>query len=235
MRHDKRENSQMRDVNICPGFIKNADGSVLISFGNTQVIATASLIDNVPPFAEEKEIGWLTAEYNMLPASTGGRKKRNRMKVDGRTVEIQRFIGRALRGGIDLKRLQGYTLFIDCDVINADGGTRTASITGAFVAAGLAFKKFIKEEKLEKNPIKEYVSAISVGIVDNEIMADLDYPEDSNAYCDMNVVATESGDIIDIQASGEGGSFKKESFDKLLELALEKNKELNKIQKEILK
>ena len=233
LRSDGREWNEIRKIEIIPGFIKNADGSVLISYGNTRVICTASLINDVPNFAKEKNIGWLTSEYSMLPASTISRKARERNKLDGRTVEIQRFIGRALRGGIDLKRFQGYTLYVDVDVIDADGGTRTAGITGGFLAAALAFKKFRKEGFIEKDPIRSFVAAVSVGLVNGKIFMDLNYSEDSRAYCDMNVVANESKDIIDISASGEGGAFKKYQFDKMLEMALDQIVKLTVMQKKV--
>lgn len=233
LRIDGRKWDEIRKIEIIPGFIKNADGSVLISYGNTRVICTAKIVNDVPNFAKDKNIGWLTSEYAMLPASTNTRKSRERGKIDGRTVEIQRFIGRSLRGGIDLHKFPGYTLYVDADVIDADGGTRTASITGGFLAAALAFKKFKKEGLIEKDPIKNFVAAVSIGLVNGKIYLDLNYSEDSSAYCDMNVVATENGDIIDISASGEGGSFKKYQFDKMLNIALEQIQQLTELQKKI--
>lgn len=232
-RKDGRKWNESRKISIEPDYIDNADGSCLISFGNTRVICTAMLTDEVPTFAKEKGIGWLTAEYSMLPGSTLKRKARDRNKVDGRSIEIQRLIGRSLRGGIDLTRFPGYSLYIDTDVINADGGTRTASITGGFVAAALAFNKYLNKGLLKVNPVKNYVAAISIGIVDGRILLDLMYEEDEKAYCDMNLVATDSGDLVDISAGSGGESFKKSQFLKMLEVALEKVIKITEIQKKI--
>jgi len=189
---------------------------------------------NVPDFAKIKNIGWLTSSYAMLPGSTLTRKSRDYNKIDSRSIEIQRFIGRALRGVIDLNLFPGYTLYIDADVINADGGTRCASISGAYVASYIALKNAIKKGLIEKFPVKAQVAAISVGIVNNEIMVDLDYEEDSNAMCDINVVANDKDEIIDIEASGEGYSFSRSSFNKMLDIALISLKDIFKLQNQTL-
>lgn len=233
VRADGRKWNEARQILIEPNYIKNADGSCLISFGNTKVICTAMLTDEVPSFAKDKGIGWLTSEYSMLPGSTLKRKARDRNKIDGRSVEIQRLIGRSIRGGIDLTCFPGYSIYIDTDVINADGGTRTASITGGFVAAALAFKKYLSKGLIKVNPIKNYVAAISIGIVEGRILLDLMYEEDEKAYCDMNVVATDKGDLVDISAGSGGESFGKKQFLKMLDVAIDQVIKITEIQKKI--
>lgn len=233
VRSDGRRWNETRQILIEPNYIKNADGSCLISFGNTKVICTAMLTDEVPSFAKDKGIGWLTSEYSMLPGSTLKRKARDRNKIDGRSVEIQRLIGRSIRGGIDLTCFSGYSIYIDTDVINADGGTRTASITGGFVAAALAFKKYLSKGLIKVNPIKNYVAAISIGIVEGKILLDLMYEEDEKAYCDMNVVATDKGDLVDISAGSGGESFGKKQFLKMLDIAIDQVIKITEIQKKI--
>lgn len=233
IRSDGRKWNECRKIIIEPDYIKNADGSCLISYGNTKVICTAMLTDEAPIFAKEKNIGWLTSEYNMLPGSTLKRKARDRNKVDGRSIEIQRLIGRSIRGGVDLTCFPGYSIYIDTDVINADGGTRTASITGGFVAAALAFKKYLSKGIIKVNPIKNYVAAVSIGIVDGRILLDLMYEEDEKAYCDMNVVATDKGELVDISAGSGGESFGKNQFLKMLDIALEQVIKITEIQKKV--
>lgn len=216
MRIDQREAMQPRPVSIMTDFVRTAAGSCLIATGNTRVICTASVEEGVPPFLRGKGQGWLTAEYAMLPASTGMRKKRDGIKKDGRSVEIQRLIGRSLRQAIDLKRLGEYTITIDCDVLEADGGTRTASITGGMVALACAIDKMVAEHKLLASPIVHQVAAISCGVVDNEPMCDLCYAEDSHAQVDMNLVMNEKGEFIELQGTGEGRAFTPDELNTLM-------------------
>ena len=199
-RLDKRKNDQMREVSIIPEFNKHAEGSALIKFGDTQVICNASIEKAVPRWMQDKKTGWVTAEYGMLPRSTNERMNREaqRGKQSGRTMEIQRLIGRSLRQVVDLDQLTGYTITIDCDVIQADGGTRTASITGGTIALCKALKKIGKE-----NAIDNLVAAISVGVYKDELILDLNYEEDSNAECDVNIVMNDNLDFIEIQGTGE--------------------------------
>ena len=227
----------MRKVNIKTGFIKYAEGSCLIEFGNTKVICTASLENSVPPFLRGKGSGWITAEYSMLPRSCTRRTPResSRGKVGGRTHEIQRLIGRSLRSVIDMDLLGERTIWIDCDVIQGDGGTRTASITGAFVALVICLKKMKKEHHIEKLPVKDYVAAVSVGIVDKDLILDLDYEKDSTADVDMNVVMTSKGEFIEIQGTAEGEPFTGAQMKQMVLLAEGGIKKLIAKQKEILK
>ena len=217
-RLDKRDNLDIRDIKITRNFTKYAGGSVLIECGNTKVICTAVVEDRVPPFIKGSGEGWITCEYGMLPMSTHTRKQRdiNKLKLDGRTAEIQRLIGRTLRSVVDLKKLGEKTIAVDCDVIQADGGTRTASITGAFVAIVDAVNKLNTAVAFESYPIKNYVAAVSVGIVEGEILLDLCYEEDSKAKVDMNVVMTDNGEYIEIQGTGEKGPFSRAEMEKLL-------------------
>ena len=226
----------LRNIKFTKDYTKHAEGSVLVEFGDTKVICTASFEDKVPPFLKNTGTGWISAEYSMLPRATHQRKLREstRGKVDGRTHEIQRLIGRSLRSVIDLKKLGEKTIWIDCDVIQADGGTRTASISGAFVALAIACEKLHKNKQIKKFPINEFVSAVSVGIVENEYILDLCFEEDSNAHVDMNVVMTGSGEFIEIQATGEEKPFNRVQFDNLLRLAEKGCKEIIELQKEIL-
>lgn len=207
-----------RECKIECNYIENAFASCLISTGKTKVICTCSIDHNVPPFRAEKNLSWLTAEYSMLPASTGTRKKRNGLKQDSRGIEIQRLIGRSLRECIDLDSIEGITFLIDCDVIQADGGTRTASITGAYVALHLAIEKLINQGVIDHNPIKHQVAAISTGIVNSELLVDLCYNEDSNADVDFNVVMCGDGNLIEVQGTGEKSNF---SLEKLNEIILQ--------------
>ena len=204
-RIDNRSNNQIRQVKITNNFTKYAEGSVLIEMGDTKVICTATVEDKVPAFKKGTGEGWITAEYSMLPRATQERNVRSisRLKLDGRTTEIQRLIGRALRSVVDLSVLGEITVTIDCDVIQADGGTRTASVIGGFMAMMQAFNKLYKEDKLPCIPVSSFISAVSVGIVDGEPLLDLCYEEDSQAQVDMNVVMNEKGQFIEIQGTGE--------------------------------
>ena len=219
-RIDGRKNDQLRDVKITRNYTKYAEGSVLIEMGETKVLCNASIEDRVPPFLKNSGSGWITAEYSMLPRSTHSRKIResSRGKVDGRTQEIQRLIGRTLRSVIDLKGIGERTIWIDCDVIQADGGTRTASITGSFVAMIDALNKLYTDKKIKKIPVKSFVSAISVGIYNGENILDLCYEEDSQAQVDMNIVMTDKDEFVEVQGTAEGFPFKKQQFHELLEL-----------------
>jgi ribonuclease PH len=236
LRIDGRGRSQIRPVKITRNYIKYAEGSVLIEMGDTKVICTASVEDRVPPFKKDTGEGWVTAEYSMLPRSTQIRNQRdiNRLRLSGRSQEIQRLIGRALRSVVDLKRIGERTITIDCDVIQADGGTRTASITGGFVALVDACNYLIEKGMIEKMPIGDFVAAISVGIVNGQEITDLCYQEDSNAQVDMNVVMSGEGNFIEVQATGEQAPFSREQLDEMLLLAQKGINELIVIQKEAL-
>lgn len=236
VRNDGRKFDEIRNIVITNQFIKHAEGSVLIEMGNTKVICTASVEDKVPPHMKGTGKGWITAEYGMLPRSTETRKVREstRGKVDGRTQEIQRLIGRALRSVIKLELLGERTIWIDCDVIQADGGTRTASITGAFIALVEALRKLKAAGTISQLPVDNFVSAISIGIVNDEILLDLCYEEDSKAKVDMNVVMTDKGEFIEIQGTGEDSPFSTAELNDLLFLADKGCKLLMKKQKEIL-
>ena len=235
-RPSDRLNDQMRPVRIIPGFLKHPDGSVLIETGDTRVLCSAMVEERVPPFLKGSNTGWVTAEYSLLPASTGTRSPREaaRGKISGRTSEIQRLIGRSLRAVVDLDKLGERTIWIDCDVIQADGGTRTASVTGSFVALYLALKKLKDKGTIEDIPMKDYVAAISVGIVEGIPVLDLEYVEDSGADVDMNVVMTGRGDFVEIQGTGEKSVFSRQDLDILLGLAQKGIQELIALQKNIL-
>jgi ribonuclease PH len=213
--------AEMRTVEIIPDFISSAEGSALIRLGETQVICTATVDDGAPQFMKGRGSGWISSEYAMIPRATNTRTPReaSRGRQSGRTMEIQRLIGRSLRAVADLAALGERTVWIDCDVIRADGGTRTASITGAMVALGLAFKKLVQEETLKSIPLKDTVAAISAGIIGGERLLDLDFAEDSNAEVDMNIVLTGSGRLVEIQATGEGHSFSIEELNQMVDLA----------------
>lgn len=221
MRSDQRQTNQLRDTTITPHYLMHAEGSVLIQSGHTKVICTASLEDRVPPFLRNTGKGWVTAEYGMLPRATTTRMTREASagKVGGRTQEIQRLIGRSLRAVANLQALGERTIWIDCDVIQADGGTRTASITGSFVALALALEKLRERDQLKTIPLNDYVAAISVGIVDGEALLDLAYEDDSRAEVDMNIVKTGDGRFIEVQGTAEAIPFGRESLTKLLDLA----------------
>ncbi|MDD5541822.1 MAG: ribonuclease PH [Acidobacteriia bacterium] len=233
---DKRGPHEMREVTIVPDFTPTAEGSALISLGRTRVICTASIEENVPPFLKGKGKGWITSEYAMLPRATATRTPREatRGRQSGRTHEIQRLIGRSLRSVVELPLLGERTIYIDCDVIEADGGTRTASITGATVALALALEKLRGQRNLARNPLKQLVAATSVGIVRGDLLLDLDYSEDSSADADMNVVMTADGNFVEVQATAEGHTFSKPELDSLLNLAREGIDRLIRKQKEIL-
>ena len=220
MRKFNRKKDQIRDMVIDPNVNKNADGSCIIKLGNTHVICTASYESDVPAWLKQKNSGWLTAEYGMLPGSTSTRNKREAVKgkQSGRTVEIQRLIGRSLRTIINLKKLNGGQFILDCDVIQADGGTRTASISGAFVALSLAVKKLLDKKVLTENPIIDSISAISCGILENEVYVDLDYSEDSVADVDANIILTKNSGISEVQASGEGSTFNFDQLSQMIEM-----------------
>src|SRR6184192_576286 len=220
-RSDNRAPDQLRPVNIVPDYITTAEGSVLIEVGNTRVICTASVEETVPAFQRNTGRGWVTAEYGMLPRSTLTRTPREsaRGRVGGRTHEIQRLIGRSLRAVTDLQRLGERTIWVDCDVIQADGGTRTASITGAFVALGLALQKLVDAGTLTSVPLRDFVAAVSVGIVDGEALLDLCYEEDSRADVDMNFVMTAGYKLVEVQATAERQVFDEQQLGKMIALA----------------
>jgi ribonuclease PH len=221
MRSDKRAPNELRETTITPDYLPHAEGSVLIEAGRTKVICTASVEDRVPPFLRNTGKGWITAEYGMLPRATSTRTTREATqgKVGGRTQEIQRLIGRSLRSIANLQSLGERTIWIDCDVIQADGGTRTASITGAFVALALAVGKMRERDQIRTMPLSDYVAAISVGIVDTEPLLDLAYEDDSRAEVDMNVVKTGGGRFIEVQGTAEAMPFGRDALNTLLDLA----------------
>ena len=234
MRSDGRQADELRPIKITRHFTKFAPGSVLIETGETKVICTASPVTGVPHFLVDSGQGWLTAEYGMLPGSTAVRKRRDVGKVDGRTTEIQRLIGRSLRAIIDLTPLGERTIWIDCDVIQADGGTRTASITGAYVALVDALNWMIERKKIEVAPLTGRVAGISVGIVDGQPMLDLNYAEDSQAEVDMNLIMTDAGEFVEIQGTAEHGTFGDERLQELLRLGKKGAEELFAIQQQAL-
>lgn len=221
MRHDGRAEDQLRQIRMTRGFTVHAEGSVLVEFGQTRVLCTASVSERVPGFLRGTGRGWVTAEYGMLPRATGTRSDREaaRGKQGGRTVEIQRLIGRSLRAVMDLEALGERAIILDCDVLQADGGTRTASITGAWVALRDAADELLRQGKLKKNPMHGQVAAISTGIVDGKPVLDLDYPEDSGAETDLNVVMNDAGAFIEIQGTAEGHAFRRDELDQMLALA----------------
>ena len=233
---ENRAYNQLREIKITKDFNLYAEGSVLIEFGNTKVICTATVIDKVPPFLKNKGKGWLTAEYSMIPRATGERNQREatRGKLGGRTMEIQRLIGRVLRSGINLEKLGEKTITIDCDVIQADGGTRTASITGGYIALALAIKKILKNGTLKENPLIGNVAGISVGIVNGVAILDLDYLEDSSADVDMNIVMGSSKEFIEIQGTGEEATYSRAQLNELLDLAEEGIEKLMELQNSII-
>jgi ribonuclease PH len=235
MRHSGRACDELRQISLTKDYLKFAKGSVLVEMGNTRVICSASVEENVPPFLKGRGKGWLTAEYSMLPASTHTRSAResSRGKVGGRTHEIQRLIGRSLRAVTELDALGERTIYIDCDVIQADGGTRTASITGGFIALVEALRKLKNEGLLTKLPVSDFVSAISVGVVNGKELLDLDYEEDSHAEVDMNYVMTGSGLFIEVQGTAEGKPFSRELLERMMGLASSAIAEITRRQKEI--
>ncbi len=236
MRTDGRKPTQLRPLKITPGYLKTADGSVLIEVGDTKVICTAKLEERVPPFLRNSGKGWITAEYGMLPGSSQTRigRESSRGKVGGRTHEIQRLIGRSLRAVADLRSLGERTIWIDCDVIQADGGTRTASITGAYVALAQAIRAWLARGIVNVDPIKDLVAAVSIGIIEGKILLDLCYEEDSKADVDMNFVMTGSGKFIEVQGTAESAPFTKKQMERMAEIAQQGIKELLKTQKRII-
>ncbi len=235
-RREGRASDELRPVQILPDFTKNAAGSALVCTGDTKVICTATVDERVPPFLRGQGKGWVTAEYGMLPGSTDSRTVReaSRGKPSGRTQEIQRLIGRSLRSVVDLRGLGERTVWVDCDVIQADGGTRTASITGAFVALVLALGRYRSARKIREGVLHDYLAAVSVGIVGIEPRLDLDYPEDSNAEVDMNVVMTGRGFFVEVQGTAEKNAFSRKQNDELLDLAQKGIGELISEQKQVL-
>lgn len=232
----QRAADALRPIKLTPHFLPHTDGSVLIECGNTKVICTATIDENVPPFLRGKGQGWVTAEYGMLPASTASRMRREATagKQSGRTQEIQRLIGRSLRAVVDMEKLGERQILIDCDVIQADGGTRTASITGAFVALSLAIQKLLQQGILSDNPLMDSVAAVSVGVVGGVPLLDLDYPEDSGCDSDVNMVMTGSGKIIEIQGTAEGAPFSFDELNTLMQLAAKGIAELSVLQRQAL-
>ena len=227
MRLENRKNNQTRNIKFTTNYTKHALGSVLVEFGDTKVITTASVDLKKPKWMADDDLrGWVTAEYSLLPASTNTRCKREREKVSGRTHEIQRLIGRSLRACVDLEKMPGMTITIDADVIQADGGTRTASICGGFLALQDAIRKLMESGDIQENPIIEPIAAISIGIVDGEIKLDLNYAEDSNAQVDSNVILTKSGKIVDFQTTSEGDPYE---FERMIELFNTAKDGINKI------
>ena len=216
-----RTPDQLRPISIERNYTCHAEGSVLVSFGNTKVICTASVDESVPRFLRGQGSGWITAEYGMLPRSTGSRMGREaaRGKQGGRTLEIQRLIGRSLRAAVDLTKLGEHTITLDCDVIQADGGTRTASITGAFVAMVDAINGLQRDKRIATDPLRHFVASVSVGIYEGTPVLDLDYPEDSSAETDLNVVMTEAGEFIEVQGTAEAAPFKREELNSMLDLS----------------
>ena len=236
-RHSKRKSNQARKIHITKDYIHNADASCLINVGKTSIICSASIETKIPNWLKGSGKGWLTAEYSMLPASTHTRNNRESAqgKQSGRTLEIQRLIGRSLRASLDLEKLQELQIKIDCDVINADGGTRTASITGGWVVLKMLVESLIKNKTLKNNPIKDQVAAISCGIFKGEEILDLDYFEDSNTEIDANFVVSKSKNLIEVQATAEKGGFTKTQLNKLIDMACKECNNLFSIQSEVIK
>lgn len=236
MRPDGRQNNELRKVKITRNFIKSAEGSVLIEMGDTRIICTATIEGKVPPFLKDQKKGWITAEYGMLPRATNTRTVRESVtgRIGGRTHEIQRLIGRALRSVVNLEALGERTVWIDCDVIQADGGTRTAAITGAFVCMADALRNALRNGVIERMPLKDYLAAVSVGVVNGECRLDLPYAEDSIAEVDMNIVMTGAGKFVEVQGTAEGAPYSKEDLAALIELAEAGIRKLIDIQMECL-
>ena len=235
MRKDNRKPSELRDIKITKNYITHPEGSVLVEFGDTKVICNATIENNVPRFLKGKNMGWVTAEYGMLPRSTNERMRREaKNKQSGRTMEIQRLIGRSLRSSVNLDKLGERSITIDCDVIQADGGTRTASITGGFVALCLALRTQENASFSSADAIKSFTGSVSLGKVGGEILLDLDYQEDSNAETDMNFIMNDEGNFIEIQGTAEKGAFSQDELNKMIVLATEGVKSIIKIQKEVL-
>lgn len=235
MREGGRRTNELRPTEVIRAYTQNAPGSVLIRTGRTWVLCTACWQEGVPPWRVGSGAGWVTAEYDMLPGSTGQRRARNRSKLDGRTQEIQRLIGRSLRAVVDMEQLGENSILIDCDVIQADGGTRTASITGAYVAMHDAVRHALKNKWIRQSPIREPVAAVSVGLIKGRSLLDLDYEEDAAADVDMNVVMTGGGQFVELQGSGERTTFTREDLDNLVNLATRGIKQLFDIQQTALR
>ena len=235
MRNSGRENNQLREIEFVTNFNPYAEGSCLVKYGNTHVICTASVEEKVPSWLKGQEKGWVTAEYAMLPRSTQTRVQREVKKPSGRTQEIQRLIGRSLRAVVDLEKMKDICITVDCDVLQADGGTRVASVSGGFVAMYLAIEKLVKEGKLPENPIREFVAAVSCDIYNGQAVLDVDYEEDSNSQVDMNFIMTESGKIVEIQGTAEGEPFEEKEFNELMNLGKEGIKQIIAKQKDVLK
>ena len=235
-RQDGRAFDELRPIKITPDFVKFAEGSCLIQCGDTMGLGCASVEDRVPPHVPEGT-GWVTAEYSMLPRANRERSKRDiaKLKLSPRSAEIQRLVGRSLRAAVDLAKLGEHTITIDCDVLQGDGGTRTASVTGGFVALALACRKLVEEGVLASNPIRHFVTGVSAGIVGETLMLDLQYSEDSRAQVDLNCVMNELGEIIELQGTGEGRAFTPQEQQELVRLCAKGNRELLKLQREILK
>lgn len=234
MRVSNRKNNQLRNIEFIVGFNPYAEGSCLVKYGNTHVLCTATIDDKVPSWLKGQEKGWVTAEYAMLPRSTQTRVPRELKKPSGRTQEIQRLIGRSLRAVVDLEKMKDVSIIIDCDVLQADGGTRVASISGGFVAMYVALQKLVKDKVLLENPVREFVAAVSCDICGGELVLDVDYAEDSTSQVDMNFVITESGKIVEIQGTAEGMPFEEKEFFDLMSLGKEGIKQIIAKQKEVL-
>lgn len=236
MRIDNRNYDELRDIKITRDYTMHPDASILIEMGKTKILCTAIFEDRVPHFLRGSGTGWITAEYSMLPGSTGNRKIRDsvRGRIDGRSQEIQRLIGRSLRSVVDMKAMGERALWIDCDVLQADGGTRTAAITGSFIAMVDAFNKLKDENKIKTLPIKNYLAAISVGVTEKGNLLDLCYEEDHNAIVDMNIIMTDDNNFVEIQGTGEMDTFSRDELNKLLDLGEKGNREIIELQKEIL-
>lgn len=237
MRLNNRSFDEIRDIKITKNYLKHPDGSILIEMGDTIVLCTAMVEESVPFFLRGKNTGWITAEYSMIPASTIRRKTResSRGRIEGRTQEIQRMIGRVLRSVVDLDKLGERTIWIDCEVLQADGGTRTASVSGAFVALVEAIESLYKSGKVKVNPIKHYIAAVSVGILENGPVLDMCFQEDHKAIADINIVMTEDKKLIEIQGTGEEAPFSREELNEVLELAEKGILDIVEVQKDILK
>ena len=234
MRKSGRKNNQLRDIEFVTNFNPYAEGSCLVKYGNTHVVCTASVEEKVPSWLKGQEKGWVTAEYAMLPRSTQTRVQREVKKPSGRTQEIQRLIGRSLRAVVDLEKMKDICITIDCDVLQADGGTRVASVSGGFIAMYLALNRLVKEKKLPENPIREFVAAVSCDIYNGKAVLDVDYDEDSNSQVDMNFIMTESGKIVEIQGTAEGEPFEEKEFNELMKLGKEGIKQIIAKQKDVL-
>lgn len=234
MREDGRQNHKIRPVKITRDYLKYAEGSCLVEAGGTKIICSASVQDRVPPHLHDTGTGWVTSEYAMLPRATDTRSERERFKLSGRTQEIQRLIGRSLRAVVDLKLLGERTIIIDCDVLQADGGTRTAAITGGFIALVDAIRKLKRDKKIASFPVKDYLAATSVGIVKEKMLLDLTFQEDSSAEVDMNVVMTGNGDLVEVQATGEEATFSEKKLLEMLGFVSKGITELMAMEKEIL-